>query len=99
MKTPKQEKITAQAACAFVFHNGEAHQVIIPSSELIGLLSDWFKANGKGILVDEEVFYGLKLGDPESTKQDSKCKGCGGVERCSCGDTVHEPYSGFDAVA
>lgn len=32
-------------------------------------------------------------------KQESKCKGCGEVKRCSCGDTVHEPYSGFDAVA
>lgn len=73
MKTPKREKLIPQNACAFVFLDGMAHQVVMPSSELLGILSDWSESNGrKGIPVSEEIFYGLKLGDPESTKQDSK---------------------------
>lgn len=62
--TPKKHK--AQNACAFVFENGQAHQVMLAGSELLALLEGYFKStHGTGIEVNEEVFGGLAIGEPE----------------------------------
>lgn len=60
-------KITSDKAVAFMFVDGQPHQVEIPASVLTGLLDAWFKHKGhKGILVNEEPFGAFELGEPES---------------------------------
>jgi hypothetical protein len=51
----------------------------------------FFERNGKGGWQVRHVHC-------ESQHYLKKCKSCG-QERCRCGETIHEPSSGFDIVA
>lgn len=85
-----------------VFHDNRSHQ------DYIGI-SEWtFSGFGK------TFYWNLKQNSldwhyknkPETVEflidllvKQNKCKSCGEIKTCRCGETVNEPYSGFDAVA
>ena len=56
-------KITSNKAVAFMFVDGNAHQVLISGSNLTQILAAWFEQ--KGIPVSYDPLDGLTLGEPE----------------------------------
>ena len=62
-KTKVELEKKAQTACAFVFVNGKAHQVIIQGGVLLNLLSSWFASEGKILEVAEVPLDGLVMSE------------------------------------
>lgn len=58
MKT-KRYKVDKAVALASI--EGQVHQIIIPSEELVALLEAWFKSQGKPFKADVDPLWGISL--------------------------------------